>query len=46
MLHQRHFYACHTIRKSPGTIERVRQSIIRLVHARTDLGGGHLEHLL
>jgi hypothetical protein len=44
--HQRIFYACQTIRNRPGTLERVRQSMIRRVHACIDSGGGYFENLL
>jgi hypothetical protein len=37
-LHQRDFDACRTIRKRSGTLERVRQAMIRRVHACVDLG--------
>jgi hypothetical protein len=32
--------------KTPGTFERVQQSMIRSVHACNDSGGGYFEHLL
>jgi len=45
-LHQRIFGACPTIRNGAGTFDRVRQPMIRPVHACMDSGGGHSEHLL
>lgn len=43
--HQRMLDACQTIHNRTGTIERVRQSIIRCRHASIDSGGGHFQHL-
>jgi len=40
-----YFYACQTIRNCLGTFERVRQSVIRSVHACFD-SGGHFEYSL
>ncbi|KAM0730400.1 hypothetical protein ACS0PU_002729 [Formica fusca] len=45
-LHQRIVDACKTIRNRHGIFERVRQSVIRRVHACIETGGGHFEHSL
>ena len=45
-LHRRVMEACETIRHNPGVFERVRQSMIRRVHAFLEARGGHFEHLL
>lgn len=45
-LHQHTFVACKTICNRPGTFESVRQSMIRRVHWRINLDGGHFKHLL
>ncbi|KAJ4431746.1 hypothetical protein ANN_20350 [Periplaneta americana] len=45
-LHRRVMEACETIRHHPGVFERVRQSIIRRVHACLEARGGHFEHWL
>ena len=40
-LQQRIFYVCQTLGNRAGTFERVRQPVIRRVHACNDLDGGH-----
>ena len=45
-LHRRVMGACETIRNHQGVFERVRQSMIRRVHACLEARGGHFEHLL
>jgi hypothetical protein len=45
-LHQRNFYACESFRTFAGTFERVRQSVIRRIHAYADSSGGDFEHIL
>lgn len=45
-LHRRVMEACETIRHHPGVFERVRQSMIRRVHACLEARGGHFEHWL
>ena len=46
MLHQRIIAARETIRNRPGIFEKVRQSMIRRVHACIESNGRHFEHLL
>jgi hypothetical protein len=45
-LHHSIFDACQVIVNRPRTFERMRESMTRRVHARTDSGGRHFEHLL
>ena len=45
-LYRRVMEACETIRHHPGAFERVRQSMIRGVHACLEARGGHFGHLL
>jgi len=45
-LHQRNFYACHTLHISPTSFEMERQSIIIRVYTCTDSSGGHLGRVL
>lgn len=46
ILEQRIRQGFTTIRAIPGTLERVRQSLIRRVHSCLNQNGGHFEHLL
>jgi hypothetical protein len=41
-----HSDACQTTRSLPGTFEVVWHSLLRRVHACTDLGGSHFEYWL
>ena len=45
-LHQRIFHVCQIINHHSWTFEAVQQCMIRRVHACTDSGGTHFEHLL
>jgi len=45
-LHQRICFVCQNIFNRPGNFDRVRQSMIRHVHARIDSGGANFEHIL
>ena len=45
-LHQRAHVTCDTIRTQPRAFERVRQYMMRRVHASIASYGGHFKHLL